>query len=309
MARSRTRRAAWIAALGAAIPATLVAIALQGGEAYSHGTMSAPVSRIYNCYLEGPEAPKTAPCRDAVAIGGTQPLYDWNEINIANAAGQSKSIIPDGHLCSAGRAKYAGFDQARADWVATTLPTSGSYTFKFRATAPHRGTFDLYLTKQGYNPAVPLRWSDLDAAPFLSITDPVVADGYYTFTGNLPGGRTGRHLIYVVWQRSDSPEAFYSCSDVIFGTAPSQSAPPSASPSASRSPSASPSPSRVSPSPSRTPSASPSAPGQYPAWAPNVAYAIGTRVSYAGRNYECRQAHTSLVGWEPPNVPALWLAL
>ena len=29
---------------------------------------------------------------------------------------------------------------------------------------------------------------------------------------------------------------------------------------------------------------------------------------YAGRTWQCRQAHTSLTGWEPPNVPALWLA-
>ena len=35
----------------------------------------------------------------------------------------------------------------------------------------------------------------------------------------------------------------------------------------------------------------------------------GQVVTYAGRSYQCRQAHTSLVGWEPPNVPALWLAL
>lgn len=307
MIGGQARRAAWIAALAAAVPATFIAIALHSGEAYSHGTMSTPVSRVYNCYLEGPESPDTPPCRDAVTIGGTQPLYDWNEINLANANGQSRSIIPDGQLCSAGRAKYAGFDQARADWVATTMPTSGPYTFKFRATAPHRGTFELYLTKQGYNPTVPLRWSDLDATPFLRVTDPVVADGYYTLSGNLPGGRTGRHLIYVVWQRSDSTEAFYSCSDVIFGSAPSQSPVPP-SPSASTTP-ASPSPSTVPPSPSRTAAPSSAPPGQYPAWAPNVFYAVGTRVSYGGRNYECRQAHTSLVGWEPPNVLALWLPL
>ncbi|MGN8769100.1 lytic polysaccharide monooxygenase [Paenibacillus barengoltzii] len=42
-------------------------------------------------------------------------------------------------------------------------------------------------------------------------------------------------------------------------------------------------------------------------WAPNTAYAVGELVSYNGEIYECRQAHTSLVGWEPPNVPALWL--
>ncbi|WP_425581227.1 lytic polysaccharide monooxygenase [Streptomyces sodiiphilus] len=34
-------------------------------------------------------------------------------------------------------------------------------------------------------------------------------------TPRFPGG-PGRHLIYSVWQRSDSPEAFYTCSDVVF---------------------------------------------------------------------------------------------
>ena len=43
-----------------------------------------------------------------------------------------------------------------------------------------------------------------------------------------------------------------------------------------------------------------------PAWAPNVAYAAGALASYNGIDYKCLQAHTSQVGWEPPNVPALW---
>ncbi|GII60803.1 hypothetical protein Skr01_08880 [Sphaerisporangium krabiense] len=42
------------------------------------------------------------------------------------------------------------------------------------------------------------------------------------------------------------------------------------------------------------------------AWAPNTAYTAGTIVSYNGQDYRCVQAHTSLPGWEPPNVPALW---
>lgn len=41
-------------------------------------------------------------------------------------------------------------------------------------------------------------------------------------------------------------------------------------------------------------------------WAPNTAYRKGDLVSYGGKNYECIQAHTSLTGWEPPYVPALW---
>ena len=44
-------------------------------------------------------------------------------------------------------------------------------------------------------------------------------------------------------------------------------------------------------------------------WAANTAYAIGQQVTYSGHTYKCLQAHTSLPGWEPPNVPALWQPL
>jgi protocatechuate 3,4-dioxygenase beta subunit len=41
-------------------------------------------------------------------------------------------------------------------------------------------------------------------------------------------------------------------------------------------------------------------------WAPGRAYAAGDRVTYDGTAYRCLQAHTSMSGWEPPRVPALW---
>jgi hypothetical protein len=41
-------------------------------------------------------------------------------------------------------------------------------------------------------------------------------------------------------------------------------------------------------------------------WAPNTWYNVGDQVTYIGITYQCIQAHTSLTGWEPPNVPALW---
>jgi hypothetical protein len=43
-------------------------------------------------------------------------------------------------------------------------------------------------------------------------------------------------------------------------------------------------------------------------WKTSVAYVVGTLVTYSpnGRVYQCLQAHTSQVGWEPPSVPALW---
>lgn len=42
------------------------------------------------------------------------------------------------------------------------------------------------------------------------------------------------------------------------------------------------------------------------AWAPYVSYAVNDTVTYGGKTYKDIQAHTSLPGWEPANVPALW---
>ncbi|MBB5135062.1 chitin-binding protein [Thermocatellispora tengchongensis] len=217
------RKALVIAALAA--PSLL--LPAFSGQAYAHGTMNNPPSRALVCYNENPESPDSAACKQAVALGGTQPLYDWNEVNIADAAGRHRQIIPDGELCSAGRDKYRGLDQARADWPATTLRSGASFTFTYRATAPHRGSFELYVTKNGYDPTAPLKWSDLESTPFAKVTDPALSGGAYTIDARLPSGKQGRHLIYAIWQRSDSPEAFYSCSDVVFtgssgGTAPTQ---------------------------------------------------------------------------------------
>ena len=41
-------------------------------------------------------------------------------------------------------------------------------------------------------------------------------------------------------------------------------------------------------------------------WDAGTYYSVGSTVTYGGASYRCRQAHTALTGWEPPNVPALW---
>ncbi|WP_229106668.1 fibronectin type III domain-containing protein [Paenibacillus sp. 1001270B_150601_E10] len=41
-------------------------------------------------------------------------------------------------------------------------------------------------------------------------------------------------------------------------------------------------------------------------WAPYVSYAVNDTANYGGKTYQVIQPHTSLPGWEPPNVPALW---
>ncbi|MEU7294377.1 lytic polysaccharide monooxygenase [Streptomyces exfoliatus] len=210
-----------------AVTAVLAFSGLASVPASAHGSMTDPVSRVSACYAEGPESPRSAACKAAVAASGAQAFYDWNAVNIANAAGQHRQLIPDGKLCSAGNDKYRGLDLARADWPASAMK-SGAHTFRYKGTAPHRGTFALYVTKDGYDPSQPLRWSDLEEKPFATVTDPRMESGDYVFEGTVPK-RSGRHLIYSIWQRSDSPEAFYTCSDVVFGeddggTAPAPSA-------------------------------------------------------------------------------------
>ncbi|MFE9705548.1 lytic polysaccharide monooxygenase [Streptomyces sp. NPDC005930] len=212
-ASSAPRRAVAVTVAGLA-PLALTALA--AAPASAHGSMGDPVSRVSQCHAEGPENPTSAACKAAVAAGGTQAFYDWNGIRIGNADGKHQELIPDGKLCSADDPAFKGMDLARADWPATGV-SSGSYTFKYRVTAPHKGTFRVYITKPGYDPSQPLGWGDLDlSAPVATATDPVASGGFYTFSGTLPE-RSGKHLLYAVWQRSDSPEAFYSCSDVSFG--------------------------------------------------------------------------------------------
>ena len=198
----------------AAAAAPVLGLAL---PASAHGSMESPISRVLACYQENPESPKSAACKAAVAAGGTQAFYDWNGVRIGDVAGRHQQRIPDGQLCSAGDPAFRGLDLARADWPATELKAGTDHTFRFKATAVHRGGFQLFITKDGYDAAKPLTWASLESTPFLTAAAPTVSGGYYNLSGRIPAGKKGRHLIYAIWQRTDSPEAFYSCSDVVLG--------------------------------------------------------------------------------------------
>ncbi|RFU38664.1 chitin-binding protein [Actinomadura logoneensis] len=179
--------------------------------------MQFPLSRVLTCYKEGPEAPRTAACKAAIRASGKQAFYDWNGVRLADVAGRHRRRIPDGRLCSAGNPTFRGLDLPRSDWPATRVKSGARLDLRFAVTAPHKGAFQLFITKNGYDPAKPLKWADLDAKPFLTKNNPRAVNGLYDLTATIPAGKKGRHLIYAIWQRSDSPEAFYSCSDVVIG--------------------------------------------------------------------------------------------
>ncbi|NUT97572.1 MAG: cellulose-binding protein [Saccharothrix sp.] len=103
------------------------------------------------------------------------------------------------------------------------------------------------------------------------------------------GGRTGRIKLLAVWNIADTAMAFYNCVDLQVGQDPgptTTTTPPTTTP------------------PTTTTTLPPSGP-----WAAGVAYPTGAQVTYGGASYRCIQAHTSLSGWEPPNVPSLWQRL
>ena len=43
-----------------------------------------------------------------------------------------------------------------------------------------------------------------------------------------------------------------------------------------------------------------------PVWKAGVTYKTGDQVAHKGTTYRCITGHTSMVGWEPDQVPALW---
>jgi chitin-binding protein len=203
------------------IAATMTAAAMMlltvsaASPAAAHGTLTRPVSRTAACGTEG-KSTGTAACKAALAASGRDSMPDWDNLRVANVDGRDREVIPDGKLCSAGLAEFRGLDLARRDWPATTLKAGARFRFGYRATIPHQGTFRLYVTRDGYDPREPLAWSDLEAKPFLTVPDPKVVDGAYVLPGRLPADKRGRHVIYAVWQNTDTPDTYYSCSDVVF---------------------------------------------------------------------------------------------
>lgn len=203
------------AALGAAslVLAAVLAV-LTAGPAAAHGAPVSPTSRAAACGSQGTQS-GTAACRAALAVSPAV-ATQWDNIRVPDVAGRDRQVIPDGKLCSGGLAKFAGLDLPRADWPATRLTAGAEHTFSYEGTIPHEGTFRLYATRQGYLADQRLTWADLEPTPFVSVTDPTLSDGSYTFEGTLPDGLSGRHMIYTIWETSSTPDTYYSCSDVVF---------------------------------------------------------------------------------------------
>ncbi|MER5661958.1 lytic polysaccharide monooxygenase auxiliary activity family 9 protein [Streptomyces mirabilis] len=231
-------RTATAAAVAVAAPLLLLTWAV--GPAQAHGAPTDPVSRVVACSPEGGSNTGTAACRAAIAANGA-PFTAWDNLRVAGVGGRDRQVIPDGQLCSGGLPAYKGLNLARADWPSTRMTPGATFTLSYSSTIPHTGTFKLYLSKPGYDPTKPLKWSDLPTKPFATATDPALVNGAYRIKATLPSDRTGRQMLYTIWQNTSTSDTYYSCSDVVFpaasgggAAAPTTSSPARTTPTANR---------------------------------------------------------------------------
>jgi len=244
----------------AAVVAT-AAGAFTAQSASAHGAVSDPVTRAYDCNLRwqspgdaGMQA-KDPMCYQAYQAD-PQALYNWNGLFREGLKGQHQANIPDGTLCSGGLTKngmYAAMD-VPGNWNTTSKPNQ--FTLKLNDPSSHGADYlQVYITKQGFDPLTQkLKWSDLELVTTTGRQAPTT-----TYTAQVDAGsRTGRHIVYTIWQASHLDQSYYACSDVIFGggtTSPAPSSPAPSSPAPS-----SPAPSSPAPSSPAASSPAPSSP-------------------------------------------------
>ena len=203
--------------------------------------------------------------------------------------------------CHGGVAQWAVLNDESRNWPARAVGTK--VTFTWVMTARHRtSNWEYFIggrkiaTVDGGN-----------AQPNAVVTHDVDLSAF-----------PGRQTVLAVWNIGDTPMAFYSCVDLNVGggggSAPS--APTTPAPSATKPPTAAPTtaPTKAPTTPptkaptTSAPAAPPAAGGS--AWAPGVAYKAGDEVTYEGKRFTCRQAHSSIRSWEPSVFTlALWLPL
>ena len=136
--------------------------------------------------------------------------------------GNHQAAVPNGTLCSGGHAeggRYNALD-AVGNWHATQISTNFTMTI-FDQASHGADYFRVYVTRQGFNPTTqPLTWSALE---LVAQTGPRPASQWQQVPGGVQTtinvsapGRSGRHIVYTIWQASHMDQAYYWCSDVIF---------------------------------------------------------------------------------------------
>ncbi|HYN93528.1 MAG TPA: lytic polysaccharide monooxygenase [Pilimelia sp.] len=253
---SRRAKRLALASITAMVATLVVVVVGQPGPASAHGSVTDPPSRNYGCWERwgtdhlNPNMAQTDPMCAQAWQANPNTMWNWNGLFREGVGGNHQAAIPNGQLCSGGRTQgglYGSLDAVGA-WVAKPMPNN--FTLTLTDAARHGADYLLiYITRQGFNSATqPLTWNDLE---LVQRTGSYPTTGLYQAQVNA-GNRTGRHVVYTIWQASHLDQPYYLCSDVIFGGGNN---PPPVSPPPVSPPPVSPPP--VSPPPVSPPPVSP----------------------------------------------------
>lgn len=202
MLTKRIKRAVGIAAFGI-VPLALPM--LTAGAASSHGYTQNPMSR-------------QALCADGTVsnCGAIQ----WEPQSVEGPGNFPSGGPADGNLCSGGNGRFSELDEPRnGNWPATDVSAGQDLQFRWDLTAAHSTeSFRYFITKDSYDPSQRLTRDQLELQPFHTEDyNGRQPDFTVTHTGQLPSDKSGKHLIFGVWEVADTSNAFYTCSDVNFG--------------------------------------------------------------------------------------------
>ena len=238
-----------------AVVAALLTTAFSG-PASAHGSVVDPASRAYSCWqrwggdFQNPAMATQDPMCWQAWQADPNAMWNWNGLFREGVAGNHQGAIPDGQLCSGGRTQSGRYNALDTVGAWKTVPVTNNFRVKFFDQASHGADYiRVYVTKQGFNALTsPLRWSDLELAGQIGNTPASQwtreVDGVsIQIPANAPG-RTGRHIVYTIWQASHLDQSYYLCSDVDFGgsgpTTPPTSTPPTSTPPTSTPPTSTP---------------------------------------------------------------------
>lgn len=189
-------------------------------SASAHGSIVDPATRNYGCWQRwgndhlNPNMQQQDPMCWQAWQDNANAMWNWNGLYKNGVGGNHQAAVPDGRLCSGGHAeggRYRSMD-AVGPWKTTNI--GSNFTLKLYDQASHGADyFRVYVTRQGYDATTqPLRWSNLEL---------VRTTGRYAPAQNISidasaSGRSGRHVIFTIWQASHQDQAYYLCSDVNF---------------------------------------------------------------------------------------------
>ncbi|MGM9903266.1 chitin-binding protein [Enterococcus hirae] len=169
-----------------------------GTSGYAHGYITSPGSRAYF---------------------GTAAAGNLNQ-NVGRAQWEPQSIeapkntFIDGKIASAGVSGFEPLDEQTTTRWHKSVINAGTLNVTWNLTAQHRtSTWDYYITKSGWNPDQPLKFSDFEL--ITKIDDKAaIPPKTVNQTITIPQDRKGYQVILAVWNISDTTNAFYQVMDV-----------------------------------------------------------------------------------------------